>query len=123
MMAMFYHNLHHEYFLIRKSTVNDSDGLKNFVIWHVSYYDFNLPPVPFAGFDIFKMQDLPLNLEFVLVAVSHKKREERAKKHYIAHLIIITIIVFIAVYRLNNARRRTPKLNYLYSSVTKISIN
>lgn len=62
-----------------KSTVNDSDGLKNFVIWHVSYHDFNLPPVPFAGFDIFKMQDLPLNSEFVMVAVSYKKRKERAK--------------------------------------------
>jgi len=53
-----------------KSTVYDSDGLKNFVIWHVSY-DFNLPSVPSAGFDIFKMQDLPLNSEFVIVAVSY----------------------------------------------------
>lgn len=64
-----------------KSTINDSDGSNNFVIWHVSYHDFYLPPVPPAGFDIFKMQDLPLNSEFgtVIVAVSHKKRKEMAK--------------------------------------------
>lgn len=63
-----------------KSTINDSDGSNNFVIWHLSYHDFYIPPVPFAGFDIFKMQDLPLNSEFgIMVAVSHKKRKERVK--------------------------------------------
>lgn len=66
-----------------KSTINDSDGSNNFVIWHVSCHDFHLPPVPPVGFDIFKMQDLPLNSEFgtVTVAVSHKKRKERGQKH------------------------------------------